>query len=202
MLSTRWLSLLCVLFLCSAALWARPSKQVFDNASIGIHYQASDNALLLTDPSLLQRVMTEGLKQVELKAPPSQLKSLGLQFVVAPKALAKPPFAPNLNIVTEKLPYAVSQEAYLQANLNSLKAGVKGFTLLSKGQTVTIGGWIFKQIEFEGDGGGARIRARQFYHVSAGRKLAYAISLTDLAARKGANTAALEKLLSGFRFKD
>jgi hypothetical protein len=197
----RWILAFLWLLVLPLAMPAKPLQgQQFANPTLGIRYQAPPGALLVTDPKTLEIVMTKGFQVAHIRPTTTQEKALGLQFVVTWKGMVRPPFAPNVNFLTEALPRPMTDAQYLRANVRTLGATMQDFKLISQGQPRPIGGRKFFCLEWQATMGTGRAHVRNYLRVNPRSHRAYVITLTDLAQRKGANFAKLEKLLAGFRF--
>lgn len=196
-----WMRLLLALLVISAAL-AAPAGPIFSNSKIGLVFKAPAEAILVTDPARLEEILKKGSQLTGIRLKTIGQERLGLQFVVTWKGLIKKPFTPNINLLTEALPAAMDDKQYVAANVKGLGASMQDLEMISQGKSRPIGGKTFYMLEWKATMGAGRAHIRNYLHVNPKHKLAYVITLTDLAERKGANFAKMEKLLGGFQFSD
>ncbi|MBT9584672.1 hypothetical protein IV102_15115 [bacterium] len=196
-----WIRLFLLLLLSLESL-ARPTGQLFTNTAIGVRYRGPADSLVVTNPKTLDKFLTKGANYTKIPLTVTQQKTMGLQFMVTWKWMVKPAFTANVDLVTEPLTTPISDVQFLRHNVRSLGASMQGLKMISQGQTRKIGGRKFFRLEWEANMGTYRARVRTYLRVNTKKNMAYLITLSDRAERKGANFPKLEKLLVGFHFSD
>ena len=160
------------------------------------------------DPAVMRRTR-EVTKELPGLSPEGralmQSQNVGIQFFVMMHPFAAPvPFNASLNVTTERVPAEANIQTnaqYAKVSDGMLKRVIPNARSAYSSVEVTLGKRTRLRGLTFGSLGGNKLLFLQYIHFDPKTRMAYGITITDLASRDLSNVAALEQVAKTIRIK-
>lgn len=207
----KWTLCLAVLVGSAAAQAPQPKSpriRTFTEPLFGISVTYPARLHFRRDPALTKRVRDAAKKLPELTPGMGDAlftPNVGIQFFISiPPTAAKVAFDANLNLATEKVPShpAITNMAqYVEVAGRTLKRVAPDAKSAYTPVEVKLGSRTWMRTLTFGTLGGNKLLFLQYAHFDPKTRMAYMITITELASRDLSNVAVLEQVAKTVRIK-
>ena len=186
----------------------KEETKTFTDPVFGITVTYPTRLHFLRDAALTRRIR-EAAKKLPEFTPEGQAamqsQSVGIQFyVMTHPAGAAVPFNANLNVTTERVPpdpTIQTNAQYARIAAGMLKRAIPNAKSAYEPVEVKLGKRTWARALTFGTLGGNKLLFLQYMHFDPKTRIAYVITITDLASRDLASVAALEQVAKTVRIK-